>query len=78
MPDELLTAADVAQRLGIKPRTVLQWALRGHLPVLRISPKVVRFDWHEVLGAIRESAEPEHRRTFPSFSGFSRGGDGDA
>lgn len=47
-----LTAKQLAKQLKVSPDTVRAWARRGVIPILRISPKVVRFDPIAVLRAI--------------------------
>ena len=54
---ELLTLAQVAARLHVRPRTVQAWVRLGRIPALRLSPKVVRFDWPAVLAELRKHAE---------------------
>jgi len=46
---ELLTATEVAERLHLRPSTVQAWARDGRIPSLRLSHKVIRFDWQAVL-----------------------------
>jgi excisionase family DNA binding protein len=53
---ELLTADEIAERLRLRPRTVRQWARRGLIPVIRLSPKVVRFELADVVAAVRSRA----------------------
>lgn len=61
--EELLRAQEVASRLGVSAVTVRIWARQGRIPSIRISAKVVRFVWDEVLAAIREhAAEVRTRR----------------
>ena len=40
---ELLTAEELAETLHIRPSTVREWARRGRIPTVRLSPKVVRY-----------------------------------
>jgi len=54
---ELLTANELAARLRVRPRTVQLWARRGRIPVVRFSPKVIRYDLATVLSAL-ESRSP--------------------
>ncbi len=54
-PEDLLNAADLAQRLGLKPDTVRDWYRRGRIPGLKLSPKVLRFDLAAVLAALGTS-----------------------
>ena len=50
---ELLTAAQLAERLKVRPSTVREWAKTGRIPEIRISAKVRRFDPAEVEAALR-------------------------
>ena len=49
---ELLTTRELAKRLRVSPETVRPWARRGHIPTLRLSPKVIRYDPEAVLAAL--------------------------
>ena len=40
----LLTAREVAERLGVSVETVLRWHRRGDLPGVRLSSNVLRFE----------------------------------
>ncbi len=51
-PDALLTAPELAIRLGVKPGTIRQWSRSGRIPVRRLSPKILRFDLAAVLAAL--------------------------
>ena len=53
---ELLTADEIAERLRLRPRTIRQWARRGLIPAVRLSPKVVRFELAPVVAAMRGRA----------------------
>ncbi|MGE0190442.1 MAG: helix-turn-helix domain-containing protein [Planctomycetota bacterium] len=62
-PDVPLTATAVARRLGVRPKTVLLWARQGLIPALRLTARVVRFDWEAVLDAVRSAdLVGKHRR----------------
>jgi hypothetical protein len=54
---ELLTTNQLAERLHLRPRTVQAWARLGRIPTVKLSPKVVRFDWPAVLAVLREQAK---------------------
>ena len=55
--DELLTAAELAGRLRVKPGTVSAWTRAGRIPAVRIGPKTIRFDWAGVVKALREQQQ---------------------
>ena len=57
MPDNLLTPEQLAERLGVKPSTIQQWAKIGKIPEIRISAKVRRFDYDEVIAALKEGRD---------------------
>ena len=52
---ELLTAEELADRLAVAPGTVKVWARRGRIPSVRISPKVVRYIYGDVVAALRDA-----------------------
>ncbi len=52
----LITAEQLADRLGISERRVRELARAGRIPEVRISERVRRFEWAEVLEALREDA----------------------
>jgi excisionase family DNA binding protein len=54
---ELLTVNQLAERLHIRPRTVQTWVRQGRIPAIKLSSKVIRFDWNAVLTELREQAE---------------------
>jgi excisionase family DNA binding protein len=49
---DLLTAAEVAERLGVKPGTILGWYRMGRIPARRLSHKVLRFNLDDVVTAL--------------------------
>ena len=58
MEDKLLTTEDLAERLGVSPGTVVQWARSGRIPEIRPSERIRRFDYDDVL-AVLKRAEPK-------------------
>jgi len=51
---DLLKTEDLARRLQVRPDTIRRWVRSGLIPVLRVSPKVMRFDLAEVLRVLQE------------------------
>jgi excisionase family DNA binding protein len=51
---DILTTEGLARRLQVRPDTIRRWVHRGLVPVLRVSPKVMRFDLAEVMRALQE------------------------
>jgi predicted site-specific integrase-resolvase len=54
MEIELLTAEQLANSLGIKPRTVREWHRAGYIPATRLTPKVIRYDLGQVVATLKE------------------------
>jgi len=48
MSGRLLTARDVADRLGVAPETVLRWTRNGDLPGFKLSSRAIRYDEAEI------------------------------
>lgn len=61
MAPELLDKSEVADRLGVAPETVTRWAREGRIPEVRLSPKVRRFIYEDIIAALR-GAEAEETR----------------
>jgi excisionase family DNA binding protein len=61
----------VAKRLGVKPKTVGEWANQGRLPAYRLGP-YLRFKWAEVeahlAATCRVAAPPATMPHLPSAS----------
>ena len=55
-PNDLLTATELADRLRVKPSTVLDWHRAGRIPSVRLTPKVLRFNLGDVVAALRRPA----------------------
>jgi excisionase family DNA binding protein len=54
MKATLLTAEQLAEKLGVAAKTVRAWACAGKIPAVRFSRKSVRFDLDEVLAAVKK------------------------
>jgi excisionase family DNA binding protein len=50
--DKLLTPQEVADRLGVKATTVLNMALDGRIPRVKLGRRIVRFEWDKVKAAL--------------------------
>jgi hypothetical protein len=50
--DDLLSRAELADRLRVMPSTVGRWTRLGRIPARRLSSKVVRYDLAAVLSAL--------------------------
>jgi excisionase family DNA binding protein len=61
--DDLLTATELANRLRVKPSTVLDWQRAGRIPAVRLSHKILRFNLGEVVAALKRSAVGEGEST---------------
>jgi excisionase family DNA binding protein len=48
---DLLTAEEVAERLAVRPNTVLRWATAGKIPAVRLGARTIRFEWDAVRAA---------------------------
>lgn len=53
MRDRLLTAEELADRLAVSPRTVIEWAKTGRIPEVRASERIRRFDYDAVVEALK-------------------------
>lgn len=49
---EILTSQELSKRLKVSPATIRLWARRGTIPRIRVSAKVIRFDWQAVVRAL--------------------------
>ena len=47
-----MTTRQLAIRMNTTTKTIREWAKRNRIPVVRISPKSLRFDWDEVAKAL--------------------------
>jgi DNA-binding transcriptional MerR regulator len=56
-----MSAEEVGKRLCVTAETVRLWALKGIIPSVRVTPKVVRFEWADVLAALRRRKPSDWR-----------------
>ena len=62
MPDEtMMTAAELAERLQVKPETILGWHRTGRIPGRRLTRKVLRFSLPDVMAALDSPTTPDGR-----------------
>ena len=59
---QLLTIDQLATHMQVKRRTVIAWVRRGIIPVVRPSPKVLRFDPEAVKDALTVHPQAEVER----------------
>ena len=55
--DGLLTIEEVALRLNLSPKTVAGWHRAGLIPRVKITQRVIRLSWTEVVAALRRNAD---------------------
>ena len=51
-PKRLLSKKEIAEILGVSPRTIEAWLAQRRIPQLRLSPRLTRFDLPKVLAAL--------------------------
>ena len=66
---ELLTAAELAARLRVRPGTIQTWARHGLIPKVKLTAKVVRFDPEAVIEAITAHGRHASREPGPQHGG---------
>ena len=52
---ELLTTAEAAERLGVSAETLRALVRRGVVPEVRVSAKIRRYIWRDVVAAVRRA-----------------------
>ena len=57
--DDLLTSAEVADLFGVDRTTVVMWAKRRRIPVLRTPGGQLRFRAHEILSLLGRTEDDE-------------------
>ena len=57
MTADLLNASQLADKLGVKPSTVYWMARKGRIPVIKVSHKILRFDWGDVVASVKARQE---------------------
>lgn len=59
MTEDLLTTEELAERFAVSPRTIIEWAKAGLIPEVRLSHRIRRFDFAEVVTAVKERGRKE-------------------
>jgi excisionase family DNA binding protein len=62
MTDQLLTAEEVADRLRVKSDTIVVWARQGRIPAHRLSRKVIRFRFDDLVAALEREVNGDQVR----------------
>ncbi len=55
MGDAMISADELARRLDLSVETVYRYVRTDRIPYYRVGP-ILRFDWDEVLGALKGTA----------------------
>ena len=55
--DPLLTCAELAERLRLKPATIRLWTRQGKIPVVRLGARAVRYRQRDVELALVNTSE---------------------
>jgi excisionase family DNA binding protein len=63
MTEQLLTTEELADRLVVSPRTVIEWARAGRIPEIRASSRIRRFDYGDVVAALKANVHPMQTRS---------------
>ena len=61
MSERLLTTAEVADRLGVSPETILRWVDHRGLPAIRLTSRALRYDADELDAWLAEKASTADR-----------------
>lgn len=53
--EDLLTAAELAERLRLRTCTIQAWTREGLIPSIRITGKVIRYDYEDVRRTLKKT-----------------------
>jgi excisionase family DNA binding protein len=56
-PSGLIRAAEAAELLGVETRTIYNWVAANRIPVVRLSPRTIRFDPEALRSWIQDHVE---------------------
>ena len=54
MESKLLDAVEVGEKVGLSRRTVLSLARRDLIPSIKRCPRIIRFDYDDVVAALKK------------------------
>jgi excisionase family DNA binding protein len=69
MGTELLTPAELAERLKVQTQTITNWRRRSIIPAIRINATTYRFCFEDVLNALRDKSAPPAAPEAPRAGG---------
>ncbi len=61
----MLTAAELAERLKVKPDTVRLWTREGIIPAIHITGKIIRYEPEAVDNALRRRSDRRAKAVTP-------------
>lgn len=61
--EQLLTLKELAQRLRLHPDTARSLYRRGKIPGIKLGHRTLRFDYAQVLEALRQAGDPAAANT---------------
>ena len=57
MNTELFTAEEIAEKLNIKPSTLMMWGRQHKIPRVKVSHKIIRYNYEAVKKALLKMAD---------------------
>lgn len=54
---ELLTTEELSHKLQLAPSTIRRWVRANRIPAIRVTAKVIRFDYSDVCEALRDGSD---------------------
>lgn len=66
MDQELLTTAELAERMKVTSETIARWRRRGRIPYIRINSTTLRHEYAAVVEALRTASNKSEGTPCPS------------
>lgn len=63
----LLTARDLADRLGVSAETILRWTRRGELPAIRLPSGAIRYREEAIEAWLADRTTPMNPDCIPGY-----------